>query len=56
MSWQDWLLAIAFVAGFGWAGTGDYDYRCKQAHDENPKEQCRMIAANGGHHDIASPH
>lgn len=45
MSWQDWLLAVIFIAAFGRVGSDDFDYRCKRAHEANPQETCRMIAA-----------
>lgn len=45
MKWQDWLLAVIFIAAFGRVGSDDFDYRCKQAHLVSPGEKCRMIAA-----------
>lgn len=50
-TWQDWLLAIAFIAAFGWAGSNDFDYRCKQAHDANPSETCVMVAHESEYED-----
>ena len=44
MSWQDWVLALVLTAGFGWAGSNDFDYRCDQAKKANPAETCKMIA------------
>ncbi len=45
MKWQDWLILAVLFCGYGWAGSNDYDYRCKQAHDMNKQETCRMVAA-----------
>lgn len=44
MNWQDWLILAVLLYGFGWAGSNDYDYRCKQARDANKQETCRIIA------------
>jgi hypothetical protein len=43
--WRDWLAAIAFFAAFGWAGNGDYNYRCDQAKKMNKHETCKMVAS-----------
>ena len=44
MKISDWIMLGLFLAGFGWAGSNDFDYRCKQAHDMNKNETCKMIA------------
>ena len=44
-NWREWLAAIAFIAAFGWAGNGDYEYRCDQAKKMNKNETCKMIAS-----------
>jgi len=40
----DLVILVLFLAGVGWAGSNDFDYRCKQAHDMNKNETCKMIA------------
>lgn len=40
----NWLIVAALFYGYGWAGSNDYDYRCKQAHDMNKNETCTMVA------------
>ena len=45
MSWQDWVLALVLTAGFGWAGSNDFDYRCDQARKANKNETCKMVAS-----------
>ncbi len=54
MTWQDWLLALLFLAALGRVGSDDFDYRCKQAHQVNPGEECRMIAAGEAKNDSTS--
>jgi hypothetical protein len=41
-NWRDWLAAILFFAALGWAGAGDYEYRCEQAKKMNKHETCKM--------------
>jgi hypothetical protein len=36
------FLFVMFMAAFGWAGTGDYEYRCDQAKKMNKHETCKM--------------
>jgi hypothetical protein len=30
----DWVILVSFLAGFGWAGSNDFDYRKGQADKE----------------------
>lgn len=30
----DWIMLALFIAGFGWAGSNDFDYRKGQADKE----------------------
>ena len=39
-----WCLGIIFFTAFGTLGSADFDYKCKRAHEMNPKETCKMIA------------
>lgn len=40
-----WCLGVVFFTVFGALGSTDFDYKCKRAHEMNPKESCKMIAA-----------
>ncbi len=39
------IIFIFFMVAFGWAGNGDYDYRCDQAKKMNKHETCKMVAS-----------
>lgn len=35
------FLFVMFMAALGWAGAGDYEYRCEQAKKMNKHETCK---------------
>ena len=38
---QALIIFVLFMAALGWAGAGDYEYRCEQAKKMNKHETCK---------------